>query len=283
MFAQACKQARNFTIPFVTNVRTLGGRCGSGIATAVIINSEGWFMTAAHVIKNMNDLGSAEQRTRALEAAVSGANRQDRRSGRVKGPTQDDVDKWSVWLGYDGAFIELNSVGVLEDVDLAIGKISNVNLGHITNFPVLKDPSKDFEPGTSLCRYGFAFVDMKTTFDASTGNFILHNIPIPIFPNEGILGRIADYIIVDQNMNLMPLPYPHRMFETSSPGIKGQSGGPIFDRNGTLWGLQSATRSIPLEFNTKVAQFYHIGVAVHSETIVGCLRERGINFSMSDY
>jgi S1-C subfamily serine protease len=71
------------------------------------------------------------------------------------------------------------------------------------------------------------------------------------------------------------------MIETSSPGIRGQSGGPIFDQHGAVWGIQSATTSYPMDFSTKVEQYYHVGVGVSSATIVGFLKHLGIKFQTS--
>jgi len=207
----------------------------------------------------------------------------DRRSGKTKPPGKDDIDKWSTWFGYDGANLDPSTVIMLQEVDLAVGQLVNFNTWHILNYPSLKDPSKDYEPGTSLCRYGFAFVDLNTQYDVASHRFIINNFPVPIFPNEGILGRIAEILLVDTAGNRIATPFPFKMIETSSPGIRGQSGGPIFDRNGTIWGIQSSTRSYALDFNTKVDQFYHIGVGVHIETIVGLLASRNIKFDLATY
>jgi hypothetical protein len=65
--------------------------------------------------------------------------------------------------------------------------------------------------------------------------------------------------------------------ETSSPGLKGQSGGPIFDVNATLWALQSRTVPFPLDIAPAVKengkefkeyQFIQVGLGAHASHII---------------
>ena len=65
--------------------------------------------------------------------------------------------------------------------------------------------------------------------------------PMVFFPNEGILTRI-----------LCGEDGQPRFIETSNPGLMGQSGGPIFETRGTLWGVQSHTSHLPLGFSPGV-------------------------------
>jgi hypothetical protein len=48
------------------------------------------------------------------------------------------------------------------------------------------------------------------------------------------------------------VPFPLKWIETSSPGLKGQSGGPLLDERGTIWGVQSNTFSYNLGFSPQV-------------------------------
>jgi hypothetical protein len=88
--------------------------------------------------------------------------------------------------------------------------------------------------------------------------------------------------------DIEPVPYPLRLFETSSPGLRGQSGGPIFDTKGVVWGIQSLTRHFPLGFEPTVPgkgvkehQFLNVGIGVHAVTIVGLLKKQGIECQLS--
>jgi hypothetical protein len=93
-----------------------------------------------------------------------------------------------------------------------------------------------------------------------------HDLPaLATFPNDGILTRNVN--MVDPNTKRQI-----HFLETSSAGLRGQSGGPIFDVNGHVWALQSRTTHLPLGFAPKVKangkeitehQFMHVGWGVH--------------------
>jgi hypothetical protein len=101
-------------------------------------------------------------------------------------------------------------------------------------------------PGVSLARLGYPFQPVNPTWDDTQNRFKLPLTTLPpVFLNEGVLSRMIDL----QFPNEPPSPFPLRWIETSSPGLKGQSGGPIFDVEGTVWGIQSNTLPYPLGFD----------------------------------
>lgn len=285
MFRAACAIARGFTLPVVMSLRTFSGTCRSGIGTFVVVNEDGWFVTAAHILHQMRDLNAAVQKSKssASSSPAGGPNRHERRATKVRGPQPNDIERWSTWWGGVGTELDGNAK-VLEAVDLAIGRLKNFDASKIKNYPVFKDPDKDFIPGASLCRMGFPFYDVDPVFDPATGNFTLKNVPLPIFANEGILSRMQERVPIDGDGNPHPTaPFPLRMIETSNASIKGQSGGPIFDEKGAIWGIQSSTTSYPLDFSTAEKQYYHVGVGVHAATIVGAFTQLGVTIKMSGH
>lgn len=292
MFREACTLARGFTIPVVTSIQTVAGECASGIGTAVLVNDEGWFVTAAHVLKGLDELASAEAQTRDLAAKIAAVKADQTLSNKLRArqlgalgrPKPTDINRWSVWWGVPGATLEIGLA--IEEIDIGIGKLKNLPASE-RKYPVFKDPTKNFEPGVSLCRMGFPFVDAKPVWNANENRFDLtQNVPLPVFPNEGILSRMVRVVAMDESgkeINPSPFPFPLNQIETSSAGILGQSGGAIFDKNGTIWGIQSLTRSFQIDFNLKVQQYYHVGVGVHAETILGFFKANGVKHQMSDY
>ncbi len=147
------------------------------------------------------------------------------------------------------------------------------------------------QPGRSLCRLGFPFHSVQPVFHPERNAFELPpgSIPLPLFPNDGILTRIVE-VEVAPPLDPPP-PFKFQFIETSSPGLLGQSGGPIFDQNGTVWGIQSRTVHHPLGFSPPVPggkpsekehQFMNVGWGVHAETIVGAMRDLGIAFALSN-
>ena len=78
----------------------------------------------------------------------------------------------------------------------------------------------------------------QSVYDELTAHRIFDNVSCYIDSETE-----ADYEIiptkVDENGNIT-------MFETTSPGLRGQSGGPIFSPDGLIYGIQSMTKHIDL-------------------------------------
>jgi hypothetical protein len=269
MFRTACQHARNFTWPVVISRRTVGGECTSGIGTIVIVNDEGWFITAAHILQLLIDMTVEEANTRSLQTSIAAINNDSRLNNKERRRKlaqigylkSDAVDKWSVWWGNDAAKIAPDPNTLLLPVDIAIGRLASFGPVKINKFPKFRKSSKDFEQGASLCRIGFPFWDMKPVWNDTTNAFTLTQLmPLPLFANEGILSRMSQTFLVDQTGNPIPNAFPLKCIETSNAGILGQSGGPIFDINGTVWGIQTSTISYELDLNTEGKQYYNVGV-----------------------
>ena len=113
---------------------------------------------------------------------------------------------------------------------------------------------------------------------------------MPLFPLEGIYTRTVTYADPTGNIKI-----PLKQIETSSPGLRGQSGGPTFDTHGTIWAIQSQTRHYPLGFGDnanglshKAAehlqnQYLNVGLGVHSETIIEFCKSNNIQIHISEY
>src|SRR5882672_1473622 len=80
-------------------------------------------------------------------------------------------------------------------------------------------------------------------------------------------------------------------FELSTPGLRGQSGGPVFDTSGVIWGIQSRTHHLDLDFDVnqevyrngvkkkvKDSAFFHVGVCVHVDIMKSFMRTHAVNF-----
>ncbi len=67
------------------------------------------------------------------------------------------------------------------------------------------------------------------------------------------------------------------LIETSSPGLRGQSGGPLVDEDGKVCGIQSYTIHYSLKFNVQ-DQFLHVGRAIHAKSIIEFLDRYNISY-----
>ena len=82
------------------------------------------------------------------------------------------------------------------------------------------------------------------------------------------------------------------VFELTTPGLRGQSGGPAFDRDGKIWGMQSQTCHLDLNFDIEQDvfragkrkritsyPFLHAGRCVHVDVLKDFMRQHSIAFS----
>jgi len=240
-------------------------KCGLG--TYVILNREGWVLTAYHLL-----LGVAQ-----IHATYS--NRPD-----VFTRLTRSTHYW------EAEGIGLRNFVYLAQADLAVAQLEQFDPESVQVYPTLKNPQNP-RIGSSLCRMGYPFLNIERVEDEQTG--LLKIDPareIPPFVNDCLFSRtfIPENSVHDG--------YPVRFLETSLPGFPGQSGGPVFDDRGRLWGIQSHSciRSLNHPFGTieelgeddctipKVQQYAHIGRAIHPETLIAFLNHKNIGFIMSD-
>jgi Trypsin-like peptidase domain len=290
MFSQAYTVARKFTFPIIISSRNHKDECSAGIGTFIVVNDEGWFITAHHIIKLIQQY--SESNKEYIEIRIKREEIENdadlkkhiklQQLAKLKIPPSA-IKNFSVFLGFTQ--FKLGLVHILPEVDLAVGKIENFDKSLISAYPKFKDPSKTMSQGTSLCKLGFPFHSITPTFDEGKG-FTLPkgSFPIPIFPIDGIYTRTIN--IEPQT----PRSYGLKFIETSTPGLKGQSGGPTFDTNGTIWAIQSQTQHLKLGFgdNQKGSkevehlrnQYLNVGWGTHSETVTSFLTEHKIAFEL---
>ncbi|NIP94502.1 MAG: trypsin-like peptidase domain-containing protein [Akkermansiaceae bacterium] len=263
MFADAYDIAREFTRPVVISTRTWDGEVRSSLAAFVVLNEFGWFATAAHVL---NAFFAARQH--AEEIAMHSEHRQ-------ADPNPKWITNQSFWWGWDG--INLAEVHVRGESDLAIGRLEPFEPGVVKEYPTVIDEGH-LRPGTSLLRLGYPFHSMQATFAGGQFQLPKGALPAPLFPIEGIFTR---QIRVEGSI----IP---RFIETTSPGLLGQSGGPVVDIDGMLWGIQSRTHHLNLGFSPRVQkdgevveehQFLNVGIAVHPNEIIDLCVEKGVKLA----
>jgi hypothetical protein len=288
MFANACEEARGYTRPVVLLSRLMGGQIGTGVGTFIVLNADGWMLTAAHILDGLmrwtNDAAVIAGYQQAKQDIESNSNISIGKKKHLVNQLPFD-EKWvthtQLLLGQpDGVSLQAQIDPI---ADLAIIKLNNINALGITNFPTLGNPDKPIQPGTSLCRMGFPFHTIDgVTFNEAQGIFNFPTIPpLAVFPNDGIFTR--EHIMIESTSGRQV-----RNIETSSPGLKGQSGGPIFDSQGRVWALQSKTLSLPLGISCKATdrgkeivehQFMHIGIGPHVKHIREFLDMHGVKYN----
>ena len=289
MFVRAIEAVHPFTWPVVVSRRFWSGRLDAAVGTFVIVNPDGWFLTASHILElaiQAEEDGLAVAKHAAAVAGIRAAGVTPREEARrvaklVANP--EWVTNISFWWGRDDLRLampfHMNRVA-----DLGLGRLTPFDSSWVSAYPLLERVQDELPAGASLCRLGFPFHDIAPAFDPATGQFLLPPgaVPLPRFPNEGILTRIQ---IVSR-----PSGEHAKFIETSSPGLRGQSGGPLFDRDGHVWGLQSHTRHLPLGFSPAVDQngrmvtehqFMNVGLATHVDEMIQMLRTHEVSFELA--
>jgi hypothetical protein len=259
----------------------------------VVLNDEGWIITVAHLWESFlafqqhtNEIKAYEEQLEAIKQDQNLTVKQKNKKIRQMKPNSRWIINHSLWLGWDG--VSIKDIKALPEGDILIGRLEPFEPKMVKPYPVIKDPLKDLDVGTSLCKLGYPFHEPKASYDESKDVFTLAPgvVPLPLFPIEGIYTRNA---VAGKSKDGK---YEIKFLETSSPGLRGQSGGPIFDTNGTVWAIQSRTTHFPLGFSPKVKkngkeveenQFLNVGLGVHPELIVAFLRDNRVTFQLSDY
>jgi hypothetical protein len=291
MFREACKLASNFTLPVVLSQRTVAGVCASSIGAFVVVNRAGWIVTAGHVLEQASDQRSSveaiqtrlkrEQEIRSDKTIDEKERRARLRALGQSKPT--DVDRSSAFWGGLPGNPQITTYAIVRGVDLGVAKLEPFDPASVAAYPVFKDPSRTFDPGTSLCKLGFPFHVITPIYHQGRDAFELPAgaLPIPFFPIDGMFTRRVQVAVQDvPNPEIQPLLW----VETSTPGLRGQSGGPTFDSRGTVWAIQSRTSSLPLGFTSEIPdQFLHVGLGVHPATIFAVFDKLGVEYQSSDY
>jgi hypothetical protein len=171
-----------------------------------------------------------------------------------------------------------------EKYDLALLKFSGFEQLLCREFPVFPKDASNLAPGKFLCRLGFPFPEF-TNFEFDEASATCRwtetgRAQSPQFPFEGMVTRH----VLDAEGRIFG-------FEMSTPGLRGQSGGPAFDTDGKIWGMQSATLHLDLDFdvNQEVIRggtqkrvtdsaFLHVGRCIGADALKDFMHQHQVRF-----
>ena len=295
MFESAIDNVLQFTRPLHTISRTYGGLILPGSSTFFFVNNNGVAITCKHVL----DLIPAADNINQTYLQFKAERERIPKDGKYKRNLQGLEIKYKYnadsTIQLKNNF--LNCFDTIKEItchahptlDLAIMEFKGFNKIYYTSHArFIKDNNK-IKQGKSLCRIGFPFPEFNNfkhnpdTDDIEWTN--TGNPNSPSFPIDGIVTRF-----VGSNQNEIT------GIEMSTPGLKGQSGGPLFDTAGNIYGMQFATNHLHLGFDMKDIEiinngkkskvsnypFLHVGICVHADKIKEFLNQHNINFSLAD-
>lgn len=295
MFSDAIETAKKFTHPIICAFKTIEGKSYSPIGAYILLNDDGWILTVAHIfnpiIKQKND----ESIVKAYLSNISDIESDDSLTSKQKNKKksklkidQNCITDYITVAECFGSTHAIEKITIDPELDLAIAQIKDYDAPEDFQYPSFKK-SEELRQGKSLCKLGFPFNTIEGEFinegDKKIFGFKDKNINMTFFPMDGIITR-------NINLNKTKSGYERWLIETSTPGLRGQSGGPIFDDKGVIWGVQSATKSIPLGFTPIVRergketvenQFINLGIGVHPISINQFLERNKISYKTADY
>lgn len=294
MFVAAIEKITQFTRPIHSISRTYSGLVLPGTATLFFVNDQGVAITCKHVASMIPSAEKINSNYAAFRSERNKIPKDARHHKQLNGlETKYGYSKESTIQlknTFLNCFDKLDAITthIHPTVDLAILHFKGFNkIFYQSHAKFLKD-SRTIRQGQSLCRIGFPFPEFNNFLYNQTNDDIewtnSGNPNSPSFPIDGIVTRfLGDAEGISG-------------IEMSTPGLKGQSGGPLFDTNGIVYGMQFATNHLHLGFDlqdkeimnggkkTKVSNypFLHVGLCVHVDKIKAFLREHDIAFTEVD-
>jgi hypothetical protein len=285
VFETALEIANRYTFPFVGLRRRPGGAHESTLAAFVVLGSNGWVLTAAHVVDQLLAVRRESGSGHGVSAhGASGEREADGVSGAA-GADHGGVTRLrhsEVWAlpGFERSRPRLAEARVDRLRDLALVRLEPVDDVSAGAAPVFRDTAAHpIRPGLSVCRLGYPFYEVKAEFDEETNSFKIapRAFPVPRFALDGIVARFHQRSTDDGRVATF--------VETSTPGLRGQSGGPLLDSRGRICGIQSHTVHLDLGFDARFKrdgaevverQFLNVGAAIHVQDVLDFLDEQGV-------
>lgn len=296
MFVKAIETVTQFTRPMLTISRNYGStEVEPGCATIIVVNEEGWLLTCRHVAQLIVDAETINQKFTKFKQEVAALSSGKHYKTQVKA-----LEKKYGYVKGKGIIAQLKnqfnivdrftSIQVImhKDYDIALVKLDGFSKLSYNSYPVFAKDTTRLKQGMSLCRLGYPYPEFSNfSYDAANDDIVWTNAGnhnTPLFPIDGILTRH----LVDAKKNRVV------GIELSTPGLRGQSGGPLFDVDGIVCGIQSATHSLPLGFDQENREikvkgvtkkvndysFIHLGNCVHVDVIKEFMNDNGIKYNV---
>lgn len=291
MFKESIEKVANFTRPIHTIMRFYGGKqIIPGAATLFFVNGEGYAVTCKHVIEALIASENMQKTLTEFKSERDKLPKDGKFNSYVKGLELKYKFNSETILQMKSTFVDcVDSITGYSWIlhpkyDLAIVKFDNYKTLHYSEYAIFRKYPTAIKQGEFLCRLGFPFPEFNnfqynvTNDDIEWTNTGVKNSPR--FPIEGMVTRF----LADEG-KLYGI-------EMSTPGLKGQSGGPLFNKDGIVYGMQFSTKHLHLGFdiedkeillNNKIKKisnysFIHLGQCIHAETIKDFLKEHNVNY-----
>lgn len=279
MYKKSIKDNSKFLVPFIQGIKYYGSDEIEHVSgTMIILNENGDLLTCKHIANQFIVNDKLNNNYHILINEINNCKNKEelKQLEKKHNLKKDTVVLSKIDLPFKTSDIEIKFHKYL---DVAVIRFKGIKV-KLDNYPVFS--TKMPMQGQSVCKLGYAFPEYSLfEYSKEKNDIVLKENKIsnfPLFPMDGIVTRH----MIDEKGN-------PSMFEMSTPGIRGQSGGPIFSPEGIVYGIQSMTKQLDLNFdidgnvkrgieNKKVVYtpFINLGIGVSSSEIIKFLDENNI-------
>lgn len=291
MFTKSIEKVSQFTRSIHSITRSYSGKkIIPGSSTLFFVNEEGYAVTCKHVIDLLAAAETVNKKHVDFKKERDKLPRDGKFKRNLKGLEIKYGYKEDTTIQIKCTFINcVDSMSgftwhVHPKYDLAILKFNDFKKIAYTDHAIFTKDNIKIQQGKFLCRIGFPFPeftnfkyneqtdDIEWTQDGVTDS--------PRFPLEGMITR--------------HLGDEGKIYgiELSTPGLLGQSGGPLFDEIGLVYGMQFSTKHLHLGFDLESKEimiqgkmkkindysFIHLGQCIQCDTIKDFLKEKNVKY-----
>lgn len=292
MFVEAIEKAGGFTRPLHTISRNYGSTTiQPGTSTIFFVNPDGWALTCRH-IGDMLRVSEAINRKanefrQEIEAHKDSGNRSRMPPGLEKKYGYSGKVTFEIYNSFLNCVDTMTGFDIFShpEYDIALIKFKGFNRILCETFPVFPADASSLKQGKMLCRLGFPFPEFTNfEYNRETDRIIWTSGGRPGTPRFPLEGMVTRFVLDGKGYQFA--------FELSTPGLRGQSGGPAFDTEAKVWGMQFATHHLDLNFDvdqevlrqgvpTRIrdSAFLHVGRCIHVEVLKDFMRKNNVSFT----
>lgn len=296
MFADAIESIGNFTRPMKLISRNYQNpNIVPGTGTLFFVNDEGYAITCKHVAELILEADKINSHYQAFKiersAVVADKNQKTAIRKLEKKYNLNSGTTAQLKIQFPDCVSAFSQIDVTMHgtYDLALIHFVGHTNTHYAGHAIFAKDGNTARPGDMLCRLGFPFPEF-TDFKYDLVNDEIDwasagNAATPRFPIEGMFTRHLG----DASGNIYGI-------ELSTPGLKGQSGGPLFNSAGIVYGMQSMTHHLHLGFdminekmiingkqeNINNQPFLHVGQCIHVDVIKAFLDAQKVTYFVGD-
>jgi hypothetical protein len=291
MFSQGIEIAAKYTRAIHSIRRNYGSSVvHPGTASLFFINSDGWALTCGHIADQIAAGETLAKKAEAFRKELSALQGTQKQKKLLKNLEKKYNYSKNTPFELHNSFMNCVEGGMSIKVikhkkfDVALIQFESFSRLLCDTFPTFPADTSMLQPGKFLCRLGFPFPEFTNfKYDADNDRLVWVDSgrhESPRFPIEGMITRR----VLDKERNIFA-------FEMSTPGLRGQSGGPAFDVDGKVWGMQFQTAHLDLNFDVDQevmrdgskkrvtdSAFLHVGRCIHIDVLRSFLKENNVAF-----